>query len=487
MKGKKLLAGIMSAAMVLCTMAIPAFADESTISSVNVKGVAGFEDKTYSTIQEAYAAISPEVDKLAGLEQNPSNDEAFNALYTDKGKITWTIKGKQTYSENDNKFLFSLGRAAARYNDNCYITDIDIIGGDDTAELVLEKNVTVPYDWWKGSTHLVSISFSKLKITAGENLDSISTGFHGDWGYNLKVKYQDCKISGKFYLYRQAGSLDLNFDNCTFDAPENAQYAIFAQGETSYGTVTVNQCNFNNYTRGVNFQIPSMDFKFTNNTIKSNVSEPDRGAVQITDGVSFVVTGNTIDVNGGNAFWFHKAATNENAKYTISNNDIKAPYLVNDDTTFGVNNKITACNNVFNDTDIENCMEKEAATPTKSTVTAIAANGWESDTDSGYYMVGETKYGMMRFMFKTEPTGTVTASGIKYINAKDISKSVTANTAAGATVFQGDVVKVDEGTEGTYYARAYITTKDGTTFWSAPVGCSVNWNRFFTKYTGGVQ
>ena len=112
---------------------------------------------------------------------------------------------------------------------------------------------------------------------------------------------------------------------------------------------------------------------------------------------------------------------------------------------------------------------------------------WATDTDSGYYMVGETKYGMMRFMFKTEPTGTVTASGIKYINAKDISKSVTANTAAGATVFQGDVVKVDEGTEGTYYARAYITTQDGTTFWSAPVGCSVNWNRFFTKYTGGVQ
>lgn len=111
---------------------------------------------------------------------------------------------------------------------------------------------------------------------------------------------------------------------------------------------------------------------------------------------------------------------------------------------------------------------------------------WETDTDSGYYMDGDTKYGMMRFMFKTAPTGTVTGSGIKYINANDISKSVTAETASGATTFQGDVVKVPTDTTGTYYARAYITTDEGT-FWSEPVGCSVNWNQFFTNYTGGAQ
>ena len=57
MKGKKLLAGIMSAALVLCTMAIPAFADESATGSVTVSGVKIAEGKTYKTIQEAYDEI----------------------------------------------------------------------------------------------------------------------------------------------------------------------------------------------------------------------------------------------------------------------------------------------------------------------------------------------------------------------------------------------------------------------------------------------
>lgn len=251
-------------------------------------------------------------------------------------------------------------------------------------------------------------------------------------------------------------------------------------------TITLDGNTINGYTRGINLQRPTAEFVVTNNEITSTVSEPDRGAVQITDGASFIVTGNTIDVSGGNAFWFHSAASNANVTYTISDNNIKAPYLANDDTTFGVNDKITAYGNIFNDTDTVNCMEKSATEATKSAVTAIVDSGWTADTDSGYYMIGETKYGMMRFMFKAEPTGTVTASGIKYINATDISKSVTADTTAGATTFQGDVVKVPAGTTGTYYATAYITTADGT-FWSAPVGCSVNWNQFFTDYTGGAQ
>ena len=105
-------------------------------------------------------------------------------------------------------------------------------------------------------------------------------------------------------------NINLTIKNCTFNAPENTQYALMLQSTTGInGKVTVDGCNFNGCTRGINLQrIPIPDFVVvTNNTIRSTVSEPDRGAIQLTDGKSFVVTGNTVDVNAGNAFSFHDA------------------------------------------------------------------------------------------------------------------------------------------------------------------------------------
>lgn len=115
---------------------------------------------------------------------------------------------------------------------------------------------------------------------------------------------------------------------------------------------------------------------------------------------------------------------------------------------------------------------------------------WETDTDSGSYVLGDKKYAMMRFMFKTAPEGEVTASGIKYINASDIAAVPTVdgavNTTNHSSIFQGDIVKVPEGKTGTYYAKAYVTTAEGT-FWSEAVGCSVNWDRFFADYKEGQE
>lgn len=56
MNCKKILVGILSAAMVFTTMSIPAFADdEGTTGSVVISGVKFAEDKKYNTIQEAYS------------------------------------------------------------------------------------------------------------------------------------------------------------------------------------------------------------------------------------------------------------------------------------------------------------------------------------------------------------------------------------------------------------------------------------------------
>ena len=92
----------------------------------------------------------------------------------------------------------------------------------------------------------------------------------------------------------------------------------------------------------------------------------------MTDGKSFVITGNKVDVNAGNAFWFHNAAANANVTYTISNNDIKAPYIgYSGVTAFDVNTKITSSGNNFNSTDTTKCMKKDATVAEDTNLTAI--------------------------------------------------------------------------------------------------------------------
>ena len=121
----------------------------------------------------------------------------------------------------------------------------------------------------------------------------------------------------------------------------------------------------------------------------------------------------------------------------------------------------------------------------------IEEANWGKYTDSGCYVVNDTKYGMMRFMFAFtgDITGkTIQSYGIKYINANKLDDELTTDSAVSkegsATAFQGDVVGITYDTANTsnYYAAAYIKFDDNTVIWSAPQKCKINWNRTFTKY-----
>lgn len=486
MNCKKILAGILSAAMVFTTMAIPAFADdEGTTGKVVVSGVKIAEGKTYDTIQDAYNEIKTELEKKAGLEEQPLSEDDFKAFFTDGGKITWTISGKQKVT---NSRMFSFGRSANRFGEGLHITEIDIIGVENAVLDLSDVDGTfaLPYNWWNvadsANTALKckNITFDGIKYMPSATYQCVL--------YSTTYEFDGCTFNGNLYSY-QNFDVDMTIKNSTFNAPNGeTSYAFMSQGQG--GTITLDNNKIYGYTRGINLERETADFFVTNNTIESNVSEPDRGAVQITDGKSFVVTGNTIDVNGGNAFWFHSAAKNSNATYTISENNIKAPYLANDDTTFGVNDRITCIGNIYNDTDILNCMEKEAATATKSTVTAISANGWTTDTDSGIYTITDNaEFGMMRFMFGTNfDASAVTKIGIKYISST-ITNPVNGETSTGnvlevsgnANAVQGDIYGMKTTDTNNYYAAAFITV-DSKTYWSAPISCKLNTAQKFTKY-----
>ena len=332
---------------------------------VTIGGIAGVAE-SYGTIQEAYEAVKNMLVANSGLSEEALSEDAFNAFFTDGGKITWTIYGNQKVTDTR---MFSFGRAANRFGEGRHITEIDIIGGNSSAALDLTAvngSFALPYNWWNvedsANTALKckNITFNGIKYMPSATYQCTL--------YPTTYEFDGCTFNGNLYSY-QNFDVDMTIKNCTFNAPAATQYAFMAQGKG--GTITLDNNVFNNYTRGINLERATADFVITNNTIVSTVSEPDRGAIQLTDGKSFVVTGNTVDVNAGNAFWFHNAATNADVTYTISNNDIKAPYIGYYGTSFDVNGKITSSGNKFNSTDTTKCMKKGATVAEATNLTNI--------------------------------------------------------------------------------------------------------------------
>ena len=332
---------------------------------VTIGGIAGVAE-SYDTIQDAYEAVKAMLVANSGLVEQPLSAEAFNAFFNDGGKITWTIYGNQKVTDNR---MFSFGRAANRFGEGRHITEINIVGGNSSAALDLTAvngTFALPYNWWNVADS--ANTTLKCKNITFNGIKYMPSATYQCTLYPTTYEFDGCTLNGDLYSY-QNFDVEMTIKNCTFNAPANTQYAFMAQG--AGGKITLDNNAFNNYTRGINLERATADFVITNNTIRSTVSEPDRGAIQLTDGKSFVVTGNKVDVNAGNAFWFHNAATNGNVTYTISNNDIKAPYIGYYGTSFDVNDKITSSGNKFNSTDTTKCMKKGATVAEATNLTAI--------------------------------------------------------------------------------------------------------------------
>ena len=333
---------------------------------VTISGIAGVAE-SYDTIQDAYEAVKAMLVANSGLAEQPLSEEAFNAFFTDGGKITWTIYGNQKVTDNR---MFSFGRAANRFGEGRHITEINIVGGNSSAALDLTAvngTFALPYNWWNVEESVNTAL--KCKNITFNGIKYMPSATYQCTLYPTTYEFDGCTFNGNLYSY-QNFDVNMTIKNCTFNAHADTQYAFMSQGKG--GTITLDNNMFNNYTRGINLQRATADFVITNNTIRSTVREPDRGAIQLTDGKSFVVTGNKVDVNAGNAFWFHNAATNANVTYTISNNDIKAPYIgYSGVTTFDVNTKITSSGNKFNSTDTTKCMKKGATVAEATNLTAI--------------------------------------------------------------------------------------------------------------------
>ena len=160
------------------------------------------------------------------------------------------------------------------------------------------------------------------------------------------VTFKNCTFKGGLKVMQ---AINVTVDNCKFEGDGSKDFAFFAQSvpANSMEAVQFKNNTVSSFMRGINVQAgTSATVSITGNTITNltGYTENDQtygAAIQLTTGREFIITNNKIDVNTGNAFRFYSGL---DADVTISDNIIKAPYLVWNQAELS-NEKITSQDN----------------------------------------------------------------------------------------------------------------------------------------------
>ena len=308
---------------------------------VMVGGIKGFESTKFATFADAYAAIKPKLEALCtsdALGQGVATAEAFDALFTSRDEngnatLTYTITGNVTYDETGYANLLTMGRRASHYSNGRHLINFKFVGADADrgATLTVNSNITLPYEWW-GEKTMTSISFENLTITgsAPNGLYPYQSFFEG-----INFTVDKCTLKGiKIYNCSNVGG-SYTITNSTLDgtgAPKNA-YAIHLQGhETAPLTINISNNTISGYDRGINIDQATANATISNNTI--SVKDTNRSCIQLTKLAETTITGNTLNLTGGNAFTLHEGLLGLSTAPTISitgNTITGTGYLIYDD------------------------------------------------------------------------------------------------------------------------------------------------------------
>lgn len=193
MKGKKLLAGMLSAAMVLGTMAMPAFADDSTDTDVYKVGAG----QAYENFKDALTAT-----------EDADSD----------GTVTYKIYGKVVLPDGGIK----LGKAG--------ITTINFTKGSDDAELSLE-GTGFNLVGWDHATTVEKINYTDLKLSR------VNGTYVGD----------AAQLNQFFTTTIRSNSAGVvTYTDCTF--PNGS-------GSNTYGKTVYNNCTFSNENADTKYNV----------------------------------------------------------------------------------------------------------------------------------------------------------------------------------------------------------------------------------------
>ena len=371
---KKFLSILLAILMLAVMLPVTAMAANDYVT---VSGINGFENRQFASFKEAYNEINQKLMDLCdsdAMGEGATTAEKFNALFTDRdgngnATLTYTICGNITYDELNLPNLLTFGREASHYGNDRHLINFKFVGtGRDSDTLTVNSDITLPYEWW-GEKTTTSISFENLTITgtAPNGLYPTQKFFEG-----INFKVNNCKLEGiKIYNCSNVGG-SYTITNNIFDgtsAPQDA-YAIHLQGnETAPLTINISNNIISNYARGINIDQKTAEATIKNNTIKDLCGITKEGntygsAIQLTQGTSITVTDNTISTENVNALHFYKGLE---ADVTISNNNIKAPYLLWNEANLD-QSKITSSGNTLDIANRDKAMTKTGAIDSTTTI-----------------------------------------------------------------------------------------------------------------------
>lgn len=221
MKIKKLLAGIMSAVMVLGIMTFPTFAEETT-NEFNIG-----TNQTYTKLSDAITAAS------------------------DKGyaEVTYNIYGKVVADEGvdatNNVWLNVIGAS------DTTVKKINFVGKSEDAELnISQRKVVLALN---GGSASADVSYTDLKLSKGEctgtNVQDLghAANYFTTWlrcgdSANRTVTYTNCTFPNGSSNNQYGKTV---YNNCTFNKDNDEQYALWVytaadNGVTLGGAVEIN-------------------------------------------------------------------------------------------------------------------------------------------------------------------------------------------------------------------------------------------------------
>ena len=344
---------------------------------VTVSGINGFENRQFASFKEAYNEINQKLMDLCdsdAMGEGATTAEKFDALFSNRDEngnatLTYTICGNIIYDESNLANLLTFGRRASHYGNDRHLINFKFVGatGRDSDTLTVNSNITLPYEWW-GEKTTTSISFENLTITgtAPNGLYPTQKFFEG-----INFKVDNCKLEGiKIYHYNNVKG-NITFTNNIFDGTGTADaYAVHLQGSaTEPLTINISNNIISNYARGINIDQKTAEATIKNNTIKDLCGITKEGntygsAIQLTQGTSITVTDNTISTENVNALHFYKGLE---ADVTISNNNIKAPYLLWNEANLD-QSKITSSGNTLDIANRDKAMTKTGAIDSTTTI-----------------------------------------------------------------------------------------------------------------------
>ena len=172
------------------------------------------------------------------------------------------------------------------------------------------------------------------------------------------LTFTNCTFKAGLRMPHARDNSTLKVENCVFTGSEENGYAIFVQGTMTNVVLSGNQIS--NAKCGMNIQTAPATVSITGNTITNLTGKDANGgkygsAIQLTSGTSFTVTDNTINTKNVNAFHLYNGL---NAAVTISNNNIKAPYLLWNEANLD-QSKITSSGNTLDIANRDKAMTKE--------------------------------------------------------------------------------------------------------------------------------